>query len=34
MATNKIMIKRFRDMAELADAGYAMLYYVFENKDW
>lgn len=32
MATNKIMIKRFKDMAELADASYAMLDFVYESR--
>lgn len=31
MATNKEMIIKFRDMASVADASYAMLHYVFEN---
>ncbi len=30
--TNKEMIKKFRDMADCADASYAMLDYVLENK--
>ena len=33
MATNKIMINRFKDMAECADASYAKLDYVFKNID-
>lgn len=33
MATNKTMINRFKDMAELADAAYAKLDFVFENVD-
>lgn len=32
--TNKELIERMKDMVDLADASYAMLYYVFENKDW
>ena len=32
--TNKEMITRFKDMADIEDASYAMLHYVFENKDW
>lgn len=31
--TNKEMITRFKDMADIADASYAMLHYVFENID-
>ena len=33
MATNRELIKKFRDMADCADASYAMLDYVFENID-
>ena len=31
--TNKEMITRFKDMADIADASYAMLHYVFGNID-
>ncbi|RDU60922.1 diadenosine tetraphosphate hydrolase [Helicobacter didelphidarum] len=30
--TNKEMIQKFRDYADCADASYAMLDFVFENK--
>ncbi|TLD79677.1 alpha/beta hydrolase family protein [Helicobacter trogontum] len=33
MLTNKEMIKRFRDYADIADASYAMLHYVYESID-
>ncbi|STP14502.1 putative lipase [Helicobacter fennelliae] len=29
--TSKKRINKIKDMAEVADAGYAMLYYVFED---
>lgn len=33
MATNRELIKKFRDYADLADASYAELHCVFENVD-
>ena len=33
MATNRELIKRFRDMADCANASYAMLHYVYESID-
>lgn len=32
MATNREMINKFKDYADIADSSYAMLDYVFENK--
>lgn len=32
MNKNRGLIKRFRDMADIADASYAMLHYVDENE--
>ena len=31
--TNKEIINRFKDMADVADAAYAKLHYVFEDID-
>ncbi|WP_267892517.1 hypothetical protein [Helicobacter trogontum] len=33
MATNRELIKKFRDYADLADASYTMFHYVYDNKD-